>query len=84
MHHPSQFAQRALPVLLRLFSSLPLPVIHSIGRAGGRLLYALPGGYRRHVQRNAAQAGFNAPPLCAAGSSRNRRNDERTATGLVS
>lgn len=61
MHHPSQFAQRALPVLLRLFSSLPLAVIHSIGRAGGRLLYALPGGYRRHVQRNAAQAGFEAP-----------------------
>jgi len=48
VRHPSQFAQRALPVLLKLFSSLPLPVIHSIGRAGGRLLYALPGGYRRH------------------------------------
>lgn len=61
MHRPSQFAQRALPVLLRLFSSLPLRIIHGIGRAGGRLLYALPGGYRRHVQRNAAQAGFNAP-----------------------
>ncbi|CAJ0853044.1 Lipid A biosynthesis lauroyltransferase [Ralstonia sp. LMG 32965] len=61
MHRPSQFAQRALPALLRLFASLPLPVIHGIGRAGGRLLYALPGGYRRHVQRNAAQAGFNAP-----------------------
>ncbi|CAJ0813708.1 MULTISPECIES: lysophospholipid acyltransferase family protein [Ralstonia] len=61
MHRPSQLAQRALPTLLRLFSSLPLPVIHGIGRAFGRIVYAIPGGYRRHVQRNAAQAGFKEP-----------------------
>ncbi len=57
----SRFTQRALPVLLRLFSSLPLPVVHGIGRAVGRMIYAVPGGYRRHVQRNAAQAGFHEP-----------------------
>lgn len=57
----SPFTQRALPVLLRLFSSLPLPVVHGIGRAVGRMIYAVPGGYRRHVQRNAAQAGFHEP-----------------------
>lgn len=61
MHPRFQLAQRALPIFLRLFSSLPLPVVHGIGRAVGRIIYAVPGGYRRHVQRNAAQAGFEAP-----------------------
>lgn len=61
MHSGSPRPSGALPTFLRLFSSLPLPVIHGFGRALGRLIYAIPGGYRRHVQRNAAQAGFNEP-----------------------
>ncbi len=37
---------------------LPLPVLHAIGRALGRLVYALPGRYRQRLQENAAQAGY--------------------------
>lgn len=61
MRSRSQLPTGALPTLLRLFASLPLPVVHGIGRALGRVVYAIPGGYRRHLQRNAAQAGFTEP-----------------------
>lgn len=37
---------------------LPLPVLHAIGRALGRLVYMLPGRYRQRLQENAAQAGY--------------------------
>lgn len=45
--------------LLRLLAYLPLPMLHWLGRAIGRLIYALPGKYRRRLRANAAQAGYN-------------------------
>lgn len=50
-----------LSAVVRLVAALPLPVAHAAGRMLGRLVYALPGGYRRHLQQNAIQAGFAAP-----------------------
>lgn len=61
MHSQSQRPSGALTTFLRLFSTLPLPVVHGFGRVLGLLIYAVPGGYRRHLQRNAAQAGFHEP-----------------------
>jgi len=50
-----------LTTVVRLFAVLPLPVAHAAGRILGRFVYALPGRYRQHLQRNAAQAGFVEP-----------------------
>lgn len=47
--------------LFRLLSNLPLSVLHAIGRAGGRLIFALPGRYRQRLVANARQAGFTDP-----------------------
>ncbi|MGH8785893.1 MAG: lysophospholipid acyltransferase family protein [Cupriavidus necator] len=47
-----------LSTVVRLFAALPLPVAHAAGRILGRLVYALPGRYRQHLQQNAVQAGF--------------------------
>jgi KDO2-lipid IV(A) lauroyltransferase len=50
-----------LLILFRLLSLLPLAVLQAIGRAGGRLVFALPGRYRERLIANARQAGFNDP-----------------------
>jgi len=47
--------------LLRLIARLPLPVLHTLGRLAGRLIYTLPGRYRQQLRTNAAQAGYIAP-----------------------
>jgi len=47
-----------LLALFRLLAAVPLPILHGIGRIGGRLVYAFPGKYRRRLQTNARQAGY--------------------------
>lgn len=47
-----------LLTLFRLLAWLPLPVLHWLGRIGGRIAYAWPGRYRRRLRANAAQAGY--------------------------
>jgi len=44
--------------LFRFLAWLPLPVLHAIGRAGGRIAYAVPGKYRQRLRGNARQAGY--------------------------
>jgi KDO2-lipid IV(A) lauroyltransferase len=46
-----------LPVF-RLMSRLPLPALHALGRAGGRLQYALSRSWRERLKANAQVAGF--------------------------
>lgn len=50
-----------LLLLLRLLARLPLPALHMLGRAAGRLIYALPGKYRERLRANTAQAGYDDP-----------------------
>lgn len=52
--------------LFRLLASVPLPVLHAIGRVAGRMVYALPGKYRDRLQANARQAGYNSPAFARA------------------
>lgn len=52
--------------LFRLLASVPLPVLHAIGRVAGRIVYALPGKYRDRLQANARQAGYNSPAFARA------------------
>jgi KDO2-lipid IV(A) lauroyltransferase len=47
-----------LLVLFRLLAFLPLPLLHGIGRIGGRIAYAVPGKYRQRLKDNARQAGY--------------------------
>ena len=47
--------------LFRLVARLPLRVLHAVGRAIGRFVYALPGRYRQRLRANAAQAGYDDP-----------------------
>ena len=47
--------------IARLVAFLPLPVLQALGRMLGRLVYAMPGKYRRHLRANAAQAGYTDP-----------------------
>jgi len=52
---------RVLTMLLavfRLLAALPLSFLQAMGRLSGRVVYALPGRYRQHLQRNARQAGY--------------------------
>lgn len=59
---PRQPSSRSpLSMVVRLVAALPLPVAHAVGRMLGRLVYALPGRYRQHVQQNAMQAGYPGP-----------------------
>ena len=44
--------------LLRLLSLCPLWLLHALGSAGGWLVFALDGTYRRRLLANAAQAGY--------------------------
>ena len=48
-----------LLTLFRLLACVPLPLLHGLGRLGGRIVYALPGRYRRRLQANARQAGYS-------------------------
>jgi Kdo2-lipid IVA lauroyltransferase/acyltransferase len=50
-----------LLLLFRALSFLPLRVLHGIGRAVGRLVFALPGQYRQRLIANARQAGYDQP-----------------------
>lgn len=50
-----------LVALLRLIARLPLPVLHALGNVIGRLIYAFPGRYRRRLQSNCRQAGYDSP-----------------------
>lgn len=45
--------------IFRLIARLPLPILHGIGRALGTFIYLWPGRYRRRLQLNAAQAGYD-------------------------
>lgn len=47
--------------LFRLLASVPLPVLHAIGRLAGRAVYALPGKYRERLQAHSRQAGYTDP-----------------------
>ena len=47
--------------LFRILASVPLSVLHTIGRLAGRVVYALPGKYRERLQANARQAGYDSP-----------------------
>lgn len=51
-------ADRMLVALFRLFSRLPLPVLHGLGVAAGWLVYLTAPRYRRHLRTNIRQAGF--------------------------
>ncbi len=55
-----------LLLFLRLLAWLPLRVLHALGRAGGRLVYAFPGKYRERLRANAAQAGYPDPAFARA------------------
>lgn len=48
-------------LLLRLLAYLPLRFLHALGRGLGRLIYLLPGRYRKRLQANARQAGYDSP-----------------------
>lgn len=43
--------------VFRLFSRLPLPVLHNLGAALGWLIWLASPGYRRHMRENIALAG---------------------------
>jgi KDO2-lipid IV(A) lauroyltransferase len=47
--------------LFRCLATLPLSLLHRLGRVLGLLVYVWPGRYRRRLQSNAAQAGYPAP-----------------------
>jgi KDO2-lipid IV(A) lauroyltransferase len=47
--------------LFRMLASLPLPVLHGIGRLAGTIVYAWPGRYRKRLVQNARQAGYDNP-----------------------
>ncbi|AWB34565.1 lysophospholipid acyltransferase family protein [Orrella marina] len=48
-------------ILFRLLARLPLRTLQSIGRLGGRLIFALPGRYRDRLKFNVRQAGYHDP-----------------------
>lgn len=52
--------------LLKLLSLLPLRLLHACGRLFGRLLYCLPGRYRRRLRANARQAGYTEAQFARA------------------
>jgi KDO2-lipid IV(A) lauroyltransferase len=45
--------------IFRVFSLLPLGLLHTLGGGFGRLIYWLSPTYRRHLQENLAQAGID-------------------------
>jgi len=44
--------------LFRLLSHLPLPLLHALGAAAGWIVYLCSPRYRKHLQANIRQAGF--------------------------
>ncbi len=54
-------SQRLLTLLLRLLARLPWPVLHWLGRTGGRLMYRLGGREVRNVRANLAIAYPDMP-----------------------
>ena len=46
-------------LLIRLLAMVPLPVLHTLGRFLGRLVYMFPGRYRNRMRNNARQAGYD-------------------------
>ncbi len=48
-----------LVLLFRLLSYLPLPILHAIGSAFGWAVYLASPSYRRRLQENIRQAGFD-------------------------
>ncbi|MER1966806.1 lysophospholipid acyltransferase family protein [Castellaniella sp. GW247-6E4] len=50
-----------LSFFARLLAALPLGLLRLVGRALGLLVYAFPGRYRRRLQSNARQAGYDDP-----------------------
>src|SRR5260221_13226874 len=52
----------ALRLLLRLLARLPLAMNHAIGAFVGRVVFALPGRYRRRVLENLAASGVAGSP----------------------
>lgn len=54
-----------LLLFFKLLARLPLPILHGVGRAIGRLIYYMPGRYRKRLQRNAAQAGYTHKSFAA-------------------
>ena len=55
-----------MPTLFRLFSLLPLGLLHGLGAALGWLVFALSGTYRRRFLDNAHQAGYRFGAVRAA------------------
>ncbi|MDB5776711.1 MAG: lipid biosynthesis acyltransferase [Herbaspirillum sp.] len=47
-----------LVFLFRLLSYLPLPALHSLGAAAGRLVYLASPSYRQRLRENIARAGY--------------------------
>lgn len=56
-----------LVFFFRLLSLLPLPVLHAIGVAVGWAVYLISGKYRRRLQDNIRQAGFEQHLSAAIG-----------------
>lgn len=52
-----------LKALFYLASWLPLPLLHAAGAVIGRLAYVVSPSFRRHLDQNMAQAGYNDPDL---------------------
>src|SRR5690625_2037241 len=46
---------------IKAMAWLPLSVLHAFGRCVGLIIYALPGRYRKRLQANARQAGYQNP-----------------------
>lgn len=55
-----------LKLLFKLFSYLPLLVLHTVGALLGVVVYACSGVYRRRMKENVALAGFGAGTLAGA------------------
>jgi KDO2-lipid IV(A) lauroyltransferase len=58
-----------LVLLFRLLSRLPLPVLHLIGTAAGRLVYLASPAYRKRLRENIGRAGYASHLSAAIGAS---------------
>ena len=62
-------AQPRFPAMIlyffRFLANLPLPFLHGLGRAVGRLVYLFPGRYRDRLRQNAARAGYTGGAFAA-------------------
>jgi KDO2-lipid IV(A) lauroyltransferase len=53
-----RFPSNLLRPLLRLYASLPLPLLHAVGTVLGWAMYGISPTYRRNLKGNLAQAGY--------------------------